>query len=233
MPHWGSREQMVSAERLFVEVSLLPLLKGVLDLRLKLTAPMFYWRQMLKEQETGCLHPPAVRFRNLKPVPISPGTEQQFILPLKPYIRNLRIRNVLFAYNSPDADRIEARVDLLRLFVNEAGELPLVVNAVYQDSPVILEGTLGTIDDWYSNRQTPVFLKGKLNEADVRIEGTAGPLFPRPTASLGLFLAAPDVSTFSPFAGVKLPELAGLDIELTAAGGGWVDGCKGYQYSPR
>ena len=213
--HWGSREQMVRAERLFVEVSLLPLLKGVLDLSVEIDNPDVLLEANAQGTGNWTFAPPGSEVPQPETGSISPGTEQQFILPLKPFIRNLRIRNVQFAFNSPEADRIEARVDLLRLFVNEAGELPLVVNAVYQDSPVILEGTLGAIDDWYANRQTPVFLKGKLNEADVRIEGTAGPLFPRPTASLGFFLAAPDVSTFSPFAGIKLPELAGLDIELT------------------
>ncbi len=213
---WGSREQMVSAERLFVKVSPLPLLKGILDLTVELDGADV----LLEANEQGIgnwvLAPSGKAVQGSEAGPESPSAGQQLILPLKPYIRNFRIRNFLFAYDSPDTDRIEARVDLLRLFVNGAGELPLVVNAVYQDSPVILEGTLGAIDDWYSNRQTPVVLSGKLNEADVRIEGTAGPLLPKPIASLGLFLAAPNVSTFSPFAGMDLPELAGLDIELTA-----------------
>ena len=213
---WGSREQMVSAERLFIEISLLPLLKGVLDLTVELDGADVLLEA--NEQGTGNWLPETSgsAVRQPEAGPESPRDGQQLILPLKPYIRDFSIRNALFAYDSPDADRIEARVDLLRLFVNEAGELPLIVNAVYQDSPVILEGTLGTIDDWYANSQTPVFLSGKLNEANVRIEGTAGPLLPRPTASLGLVLAAPNVSTFSPFAGMELPELAGLEIELTA-----------------
>ena len=212
---WGSREQMVSAERLFIEVSLLPLLKGVVDLSVEIDNPDILLEA--NEQGTGnwAFAPSGSEVPQAEAGPGAPGAERQFILPLKPYIRNLKIRNVHFAFNSPGAERIEARVDLFRLFVNEAGELPLVVNAVYQDSPVILEGTLGALDDWYSNSQTPVVLKGKLNEAEVRIEGTAGPLFPRPTASLGLFLAAPDLSTFSPFAGIELPELSGLDIQLT------------------
>jgi uncharacterized protein involved in outer membrane biogenesis len=214
---WGSRDDMVNADRLFVELSLLPLLKGVLDLTVELDGPDV----LLETNDKGDGNWIFSTSGDTAPQPQTTsapgGTEDHFILPFKPYIRNFKIRNFLFAFNDPAANQpIEAHIETFRVFVDKTEGLPLVLNGVYQDAPVILEGTLGNINDWYANKQTPIVLKGKLNEADIKIEGTAGPLFPQPAARLDISLRATDISTFSQFAGMNLPELAGLNITATA-----------------
>ncbi len=184
--------------------------------------PISCLKQMIVERVTGSFLPLVPLRLSLQLQQHQQRQKSSFILPFKPYIRNFKIRDFLFTFNDSDADKaIETRLETLRLFVNEAEELPLALNAVYQGSPVILEGTLGNINDWYANRQTPVKLNGKLNEADLTIEGTAGPIYPDPAAQLELSLTAADIATFSPFAGLNLPELSGLDIglRLHASGG--------------
>ncbi len=218
---WGSRNEMVTADRLYIQLSLLPLIKGILDLTVELDGPDV----LLETNDRGEGNWIFSRTGDTAPepatLPADMEAEKSIILPVKPYIRNFKIRNFLFAFNNPAADQaIEARLETLRLFVDENEELPLTLSAVYQGSPVILEGTLGNINDWYSNKQTPIVLNGKLNEAAIKIEGTAGPLFPQPAARLDLSLTAANIATFTPFAGINLPELAGLDIGLTAHASG-------------
>ena len=214
---WGSRNEMVTADRLYIELSLLPLIKGILDVTVELDGPDVLLETNDRGEGNWIFSSSGDTAPDPVTIPAEIEAEDSIILPFKPYIRNFKIRNFLFAFNNPAADQaIEARLETLRLFVDENEELPLTLSAVYQGSPVILEGTFGNINDWYSNKQTPIVLKGKLNEAAIIIDGTAGPLFPQPAARLDLSLTAANLATFTPFVGINLPELAGLDISLTA-----------------
>jgi len=98
----------------------------------------------------------------------------------------------------------------------DEGKIPLTLKAAYNGAPVELSGILGRIDDLHANRITDTSLAGKLNEANLTIAGTIGPLSPMPKAKLDLLLKAETISTFSPYAGITLPDLHGLDISLTA-----------------
>ena len=218
---WGSRNEMVTADRLYIELSLLPLIKGILDLTVELDGPDVLLEKNDRGEGNWTFSSAGDTAAEPAKLPADMEAEKSIILPVKPYIRNFKIRNFLFAFNNPAADQaIEARLETLRLFVDDNEELPLTLSAVYQGSPVILEGTLGNINDWHSNKQTPIILNGKLNEAAIKIEGTAGPLFPQPAARFDLSLTAANIATFTPFAGINLPELAGLDIGLTAHASG-------------
>jgi len=213
---WGSRDKMVTADRLYIELSLLPLIKGILDFTVELDGPNVLLETNDRGEGNWIFSSSDDATSEPATIPADIEAEDSIFLPIKPYIRNFEIRNLLFAFNNPAADQaIEARLETLRLFVDETEEMPLSLSAIYQGSPVILEGTLGNINDWYSNKQTPFILNGKLNEADIKIKGTAGPLFPQPAARFDFSLTAANIATFIPFVGIDLPELAGLEIGLT------------------
>lgn len=210
----GSRPDMVTADRLLLRVALLPIFKGVLDFVIELDGPDI----LLETNDDGrgnwvledsTLEEPEPKQESQKPI-------GSFALPLKPYIRNFEIKNLRFAFNDKMGDKqISADIDTLKLFV-DGGEVPLTVIAAYNGAPVELTGILGRIDDLHSNRITDISLEGKLNGADLTIKGTIGPLSPKPKAQVDLLLKADTVSAFSPYAGISLPDLHGLDISLRA-----------------
>jgi uncharacterized protein involved in outer membrane biogenesis len=213
---WASREDMATIERLFVELRLLPLIKGVLDVTVELDGPDIQletneagqgnWAFGSKEAE-----PP----EETKEQPPTGAAETSFSLPVKPYIRNLEIKDLAFVFKkNAQGNDLRADVEHLRIFVDETN-IPLILKATYQGAPLELGGSLGDIEQWQANQQTGIALTGKLNEADLSITGSAGPMLPRPAASLDLVLAAESISTFSPFAGQAIPELQGLNASLT------------------
>ena len=213
---WGTREEMVTADGLLVQLRLLPLFKGTLDLTVELEAPDILLETNAQGDGNWVLatgdEKPAVE------EPMQEGEElgekDSFKLPVKPYIRNFQISDLVFVFaDGAKKKRLDATIETLRLFV-EDNDIPLNLVATYQGAPVELTGSLGNIEQWYANEMTPVALQGKLNEAALGLEGSAGPMLPDPNAQIDVTLNAADISTFAPFAGVELPALQGLDLSL-------------------
>ncbi|MGI9536063.1 MAG: AsmA family protein, partial [Desulfocapsaceae bacterium] len=214
---WGSREEMLTADRLLVQVQLLPLLKGMLDVTMELDAPDILLETDAEGAGNWVFGAGGQGAETVEPEPEAekPGEEGSFTLPLKPYIRNFQVSDLVFVYNDGVNEKhLEAGVELLRLFVG-GDQIPLTLKATYQGAPLELAGSLGNIEQWHGNESTPLSLKGVLNEAVLGLEGTAGPMLPQPNARVDIALTAGDVSTFEPFAGIAIPALQRLDISLT------------------
>ncbi|RZW18651.1 MAG: AsmA family protein, partial [Desulfobulbaceae bacterium] len=214
---WGSREDMVRADRLLAQLHVLSLFKGVLDVTLELDGP-----DILVETDgdgtgnwvfgTGA---PQQELPEAEQEPKPPEEKSSLGLPLKPFIRNFQINDLVFVFADATTDtQVEATVEKLRLFVDGI-DVPFDLVATYQGAPIELGGSLGDIEQWYANEPTQISLQGRLNEADLRLQGLAGPMLPEPNARIEVSLDAADVSTFEPFAGVELPSLQDLDISLT------------------
>jgi len=216
---WGSRPTMVTAERLFAEVRLLPLFKGVLDVTLEVDTP-----DILLETDTDGIGnwafggPEKALEAPAEPEPAE-ADEDRTGLPLKPYLRNVEINNLSFVYDDKAGGRkLDTQVEQFRVHV-EGQQIPIILKALYQGAPIDLQGSLGNVEQWHANEQTAVALSGTLNDAKLTIEGTAGPVLPEPQADLDVQLSADSVQTFSAFAGSELPDLKGLDIALSTAVG--------------
>ncbi len=211
---WGTRGDMATIGTLIVELRLMPLFKGVLDVSVEADAPDI----LLERNEAGQGNWVFVETEPEPPAEMvaeKPGEQGgSFFLPVKPYIRNLEIKdfNFLFKNGAGDGD-LQAEVGHLRVFV-DGSDIPLTLKATYRGTPIELRGSLGRIDAWHENRQTPISLTGRLNDANLAINGTAGPMLPNPTAHLDCTLAAGNISTFSQLAGITLPDLQGLDLGL-------------------
>lgn len=210
----GSRPDMVTADRLLLQVALLPIFKGVLDFVIELDGP-----DILLETDSDGRRNWVFQDSVLKepdPEQDPKKTAGSFSLPLKPYIRNCEINNLKFTFTDDEGDKqILADIETFKIFV-DGDEIPLTVKAAYNGAPVELVGVLGRIDELHSNRQTEISLNGKVNSADFTLNGLIGPLSPRPNAQVDLLLKADSISTFSQYAGITLPDLKGLDISLRA-----------------
>lgn len=212
---WGAQEDMVSADKVFVELSLLPLLKGILDCTLELDNP----NVLLEKDQQGLANwefntsndqPEVVNKNDIK------NEKASFSLPIKPYIRNFEIKGLAFSYkDGAAANNITAEVEHLRLYV-DGDNIPLSLNAMYQDAlPVTLAGTLGSLSGWYKNNTNPIKLEGKIGEVVLKISGTAGPLTPAPVTNLKLSLIADahSIKRLAKVAGTELPELGNVKLE--------------------
>lgn len=210
----GSRADMVTADRLLLQVALLPIFKGVLDFVIELDGPDILLETDSDGRGNWVFHDSALK--EPEPGQVLQETAGSFSLPLKPYIRNCEIKNLKFTFTDDVGDKqISADIETFKIFV-DGGEIPLTVKAAYNGAPVELSGVLGRIDELHSNRQTEISLSGKLNSADLAINGSIGPLSPKLNAQVDLLLRADTISTFSPYAGITLPDLNGLDISLRA-----------------
>jgi len=213
---WGSRDDMARLDRLFVEVRLLPLVTGVLDFIVEVDRP-----DVLLETDADGTGNWVLTTGVEDPVTAEPEGGRTvegsttFSLPLKPYIRNLEISGLVFAYEeAAGTGNIEATVEQLRIFVEGSG-IPLMLKGSYQGAPIELGGSLGSIEQWHANQKTVVSLEGTLNEAILTVSGSAGPMLPRPNARLDIGVSAGTMSTFDAFAGLALPGLEGLDLSFT------------------
>ncbi len=213
---WGSRDAMVTLDRLFVEIRLLPLFTGVLDFIVEVDAPDI----LLETSEDGTGNW-VFEVSSADPSPAeaagpgAPEESRSFSLPVKPYVRNAEITGLAFVYaDRTQAQSIEAALEHLRMFV-EGGDIPVIIKGSYRDAPIDLSGSLGSIEDWHANRQTKVSLSGSVNQADVSLDGYAGPMLPDPDARFNVEVSAATVSTFDAFAGVDLPPLEDLDASFS------------------
>lgn len=212
---WGEQEDMVAADKVFVELSLLPLLKGILDCTIELDNPNVFLekdQQGLANWEFGTPdnQPEVVSKNDVK------KENESFSLPMKPYIRNFEIKGLAFSYkDGAVANDIIAEVEHLRLYV-DGDNIPLTLNAMYQGAlPVTLAGTLGSLSGWYGNNTTPIKLEGKIGEVVLKISGTAGPLVPAPVTNLKVSLIADahSIKRLAEIAGTELPELGNVKLE--------------------
>ena len=211
---WGTRADMVSADRLEVRLNLLPLFKGVLDLFIKIDGPDVLLETndqgkgnwVVKEPDLTSEQKPALEVK---------GVDESSVFPLKPYLSNFEISGLTFVFkDASGGQEIQANIEKLRAYVDGA-EIPLSLAGTYQGGPITLDGKLGSIEDYHLNQATPIALQGLLNGAIVGINGSLGPLFPEAQAQIDFSLESDSVAAFSPFTGLSLPDLKGLEIAAT------------------
>lgn len=206
---WGKRAEMITIDRLFLNLKLLPLLRGVVDVGLEIDKPDI----LLEKDKDGkgnwvFADSPS----SVEQVPESEveGGLDTAGLPFKPSIRNFEIKDLKLAFLAgPDGKDILTEINSLKIHTDDKG-IPLSLVATYQGVPVEFEGDLGQLADWHENRLTQFSLQGRFNEAQLAINGSVGPLFPHPNAKVKLSINAEDLSTFGAFAGTSLPQLKKL-----------------------
>lgn len=211
---WGTRTDMVSVDRLEVRLGLLPLFKGVLDLFVKIDGPDI----LLETNDQGKGNWVVIQSdltSEQEPASEAADVDEPSVFPLKPYLSNFEISGLAFAFkDASGGQEILAEIETLRAHV-DGGEIPLSLAGSYQGGPITLDGKLGRIEDYHLNQATPIALQGLLNGAIVGINGSLGPLFPEAQAQIDLSLESDSVAAFSPFAGLSLPDLKGLEITAT------------------
>ena len=137
---WGSRKEMMTADRLLVQLRLLPLFKGMLDVTVELDTPDILMETNAEGTGNWVFGTGEEKSETQEADKKSEkqGDGGSFTLPLKPYIRNFQVSDLVFVFNDGAKEKqLEAAVENLRLYV-DGNDLPLTLKATYQGAPVEL-----------------------------------------------------------------------------------------------
>jgi uncharacterized protein involved in outer membrane biogenesis len=201
---WGSQDNMLSVGRIEVEVALLALLTGNIQVnRLILDAPEIYletnqdgtgnWVLDMppSESETGAL----------------PGLS----------IGRMQINNANLTYRDGQTEEVT------NLSIPEIGlrgdsfssPLQLTLNASYNDNPINMNGELGSPESLIDNDNFTIDLAGNISEAEISVKGNIA----RPADASGidilLSLAVDSLSDLNSLAGSELPEMGPINFTGT------------------
>ncbi len=224
---WGSRPDLFSADQLDVRLRLLPLLRGVVDFSFLLENPDILMEKNDDGNGNWEFTTPAAEAEttdtSLADGEANGETSDEATsdedtggtpsLPIKPYIRNLEIKGLKFAFNDRViVEQMDAGIEVFRMAVEE-DDLVLELDADYQGISMALAGTLGNVDDIYNFTFAPLQLSGNINEsATFSIAGSAGPLMPSSDLKLDLNITAEldSLVSLEPFLAGSGEEGAGL-----------------------
>lgn len=203
---WGSRPDMATVSRLEVKVALLPLLSGdIVVNRLVLIDP-----DILLETDgegRGNWEFESAVARAASNEPIAPAqTAKAKILP---DVEEFAIRGGRLVVRGGEADEA-LRIDLTEaegLIAEEGTARSLTLAGTYNDSPVRLEGTFGSLRDILSGAVSPIDVVFEAGGARGTIKGTAGDLVGAASAKLAVAAQADSLAGLSPLAGTTLPDL--------------------------
>ena len=206
---WGKRAEMITIDRLFLNLKLLPLLRGVVDVGLEIDKSDILLEKDKKGNGNWVFADSPSSVEQV-PEPEVEGGSDIAGFPFKPYISNFEIKDLKLTFLAgPDGKDILTEIKSLKIHTDDKG-IPLSLVATYQGVPVEFKGDLGQLADWHENRLTQVSLQGSFNKAQLAINGSVGPLFPQPNANIKLSFNAEDLSTFGAFTGTSLSQLKKL-----------------------
>lgn len=206
---WGSRPQMVTAERLAAEVELWPLLSG--DIRL--TSLQLDGVDVLLEMDgQGRAN---WRFEKAPSAqePAAKGDKPAGV----PLVKKVVLRDSKLTYRDAKGTAIEAVVEDLRL-ATEALNDPILINGRGQvgGAPMAIEGKVGSLDRLLDGTGAyPLTVKVSAFGGEVSADGAM--TLANPAAGLDVAVAAriKDLAATLRDAGASLPALAGVQAPAT------------------
>lgn len=199
---WGSRPEMLTLDRLEIEVELLPLLFGdIVVTRLVAVAP-----DLLLESDAGGRGNWQFDEAEAAPAPAS-GSEPQAVS--LPDIRDVRVEGGKLVFQDAAAD------EALTLEIIEAvGTVPggggarsLRLEAAYNGNPFTLEGHYSGLPALLSGTRGPMDMTLQAGGVTFSVAGRAGGLAGDLLADVAVSAEGEDLSGLSPFLGAELPAL--------------------------
>ena len=198
---WGSRPQMLQVKRFELQLALLPIITGALEVR---RAALIDAEILLEVNRKGVLNLPDLDAGSAEPQAESSD------LPFLPEIalKDVRIVNSLLLYKGRLA-RKPTRLKLNRLTlksVSPGGSSRLDLTASYDRQPLSATGTLGSLSGLL-NPETPWPLSLTVNSvgAKLALSGSVRDVFQARGIDLKLNFVSRDISKTAGTAGIKIP----------------------------
>lgn len=218
---WGSKPDMLSLDKFEVQVSLIPLLSGNIQVnRVILLAPEI----LLETDKQGAgnwIFKTAVADKKSATDNQSESiTTADSKLP-GIVINEVQIENARVTYkDGVTGKETKLVVDKLVTESNSFDEpFSLFANIIYDEIPVQIEGTMGALDQLVANDKYPLNIKISVSEASIELQGDIA----KPLAGKGLELALSfniaSLSKLSKLAGNELPGIGPVSLNGTLSDG--------------
>lgn len=212
-PDWASRPEMFTGALIDGEVALMPLLEGVLDVRLVLDAPDLLLETGADGQANWQMGGPPETEESGEAVSPDGGG-----FPLRPFIREVRLEQVSVAFNDAAADLAHSAEFETILLRSREDDLVVSINGRVDEHPLTLEG--GLVNTAPATAQTPAGfnLAGSLGDISLNASGTLDAISATADADLVVEVGVPSLAALSAFAGRELPDQGPLRASVRISG---------------
>jgi uncharacterized protein involved in outer membrane biogenesis len=201
---WGSRPEMITVKRLEVQVALLPLILGHIDVkRFVLIQPDI----LIETNRSGVSNLPfdAKQESASSPAETSPPSGGHLELPALS-VADVEIEQANVTYRDGKTGK-SYTVQISRLSASAAGAdspIGLRLNSVYSGKPLEIAGTAGTWVAITSRQECPLDLSGRFGEIHMAVKGSIKDLLDPRHIDLQLQAKAKDLQDLKPYVGDPL-----------------------------
>ena len=218
--NWGSRPEMIEVERFEAQISVIPVLFGVIDIkRIVLIGADI----LLEVDKTG-----RANFVFAAPGAAAPGTPKTAPAPEAaeeggptiPVIREVVVRDSALTYTDATAGASHSvAIDTLTLSGDGASDpMEVLFEGSYNKAAIKLNGTLGAPADVLGGKPLPIDLAMQAGGAEATVKGKIA----QPMAAKGIELAVAvsgkELGDLSALAGTEIPGLGGYSLAARVTG---------------
>ncbi|MEX2648283.1 MAG: AsmA family protein [Alphaproteobacteria bacterium] len=191
---WGSRPDMVALDRFELQLGLLPLLSGDVQIdRVVLVGADI----LLEKDKDGNVN---WSFGEAEEAQAGEAGDL-------PTIGSVVIESSKVTYkDGGTGETIELAIERTEL-APAGGNLGVDLEGSYQDVAFALAGEIGGLASFGSAEPFPIRLKGRIAGAEITLDGAIADLGEAPKPDLAFSVAGDDVAAFAPLAGTELPKM--------------------------
>ncbi len=205
---WGSKPEMLSLDKFEVQVSLMPLLSGTIQVnRVILLAPEI----LLETNKKGVGN--WVLEIEQKEEKDSPPSDSDMSLPAI-VVNEVHIENARITYKDGITGK-ETKIVIENIETKSESfddPLSLLVKIVYNEIPIKIEGSLGSINQLMANEKYPVDLEIDVSDAKIGLHGLVAKPMEGKGLDLELSFNVASLSKFSKLAETELPALGPISL---------------------
>ena len=205
---WGSQKNMMTMDKLELQVALLPLLKRTLEInRLILLSP-----HILLETNTQGKGNWVLDLKKSEPTSSTGG------LPAL-VLRQVVIDDAEIVYRNGQTGKTST-VNLPEVKLSGKGygdPVQLNIRAAYNEVPITVEGSIGSPEALMGNKNLAVALEAALSKATLKVDGSIGKPMNARDLNLTISFHEDSLHDLSKLAGSELPEFGPVDFKGTLA----------------
>ncbi len=208
---WGSRREMVSIRRLEIEVAILPLFSGEIQVkRLVVVAPDILLETGAKGRGNWEIAGAAGGGQD------SQATDGEMPLPS---FDNVVLRDAVVSYrDGKTGETIRLRIAKLEGGASSpSAPLGISVEGSYNDAPFKAEGTLGSFEQLFGGGAFPVKLSAEAGGATLAIDGSIAEPMTGQGLDLKVQARGQSLADLGAIAGAELPALGPYDVSAQVA----------------
>lgn len=216
---WGSRPEMVTVERLEVEMELLPLITGEIRVKRVVLAGTDI---LLETDENGRPNWVFAEGEGAETAAPAEATSGPTRLPT---VNSVAIENASLTYR--DGATGQSHTIALSKLSAEASDatspIEIALEGALNDQPITLAGSVGAVQNLLADQPFPVDLSGRAGGATFSVEGEVAQPKSGQGMALNLSVQGDSLADLSGLAGASLPPLGPYSMagRLTDAGGGY------------